>query len=452
LFGENGKCRRAGLGGAGGERAIGVEDDLSGGREVRATAAGAAFGGFNERRLEGFIHGFHQSPGAFVAHAHLPAGRGDGAGSGNLGKQIRAARTHEDRAVLLNADTQVQRHAKDKHAQAGLTIYPAGYIADETSSWSANMPLNRRTLLVAGSGVLAAHALPAWAGDVLTVAFAGSMGIVMDQGIGPAFQAQSNIQYQGIGQAALGLAHLLAAKSLIADVFIPVSPGPVKVVEEVGLVETGAAVPVASTQIVLAYSPKSKFAREFAAAKGSEWLKVLQSPGLQFGRTDPNTDPQGQYVLYTMQLAALYYKQPALATSITGPAENSDQIFPMVSNPKIFNETSLLTRLQEGQVDATLGYQSAIESQKLPYISLPAEINFSTPALSKDWYSKASLTLTQKGVTKTVHPGLLVFYAAALKNAANPAAAAAFLTFLTSKQAAGIFAEYGYGPPKGKNI
>jgi molybdate/tungstate transport system substrate-binding protein len=302
------------------------------------------------------------------------------------------------------------------------------------------MHITRRHMLAATPCLLAAGARPARADGVFTVAFAGSMGVVMDQGIGPAFQAKTGIQYQGIGQAAFGLAHLLAGKSLMADVFLPVSPGPMKVVEEAGLVAPGAAVPVASTQIVLAWSPKSKFARQFAAAKGDEWLKILQTPGLRFGRTDPATDPQGQYALYTMQLAALLYKNASLMTAITG------------GESQVFSEPSLLARLQEGQVDATLGYESAVTSQKLPYLTLPPEINFSTPALNKEWYSKASLTLTVKGVTKTVHPGLLVFYAAALANAANPAAAASFLAFLQGAQARAIFAEYGYGPPRGKAI
>ncbi len=304
------------------------------------------------------------------------------------------------------------------------------------------MLTSRRWMLAATPSLLAASAVrPAWAGDKITVAFAGSMGVVMDQGIGPAFQAKTGTQYQGIGQAALGLAHLLVAKSLSADVFVSVSPGPIKVVESAKLVD--AAVPVASTEIVLAYSPKSKLAAALGASTGDAWTHILAQPGVRFGRTDPNTDPQGQYVLYALQLAALYYKQPGLVKAIAGADDN---------NSEIFAEPSLLARLQEGQIDATLGYQSAVISQKLPYLKLPAEINFGDPALAKTWYSKAALKVTAKGVTKTVHPGPLVFYAAALKDAANPEAAAAFVAFLESPAAQALFAKYGYNPGKGAAI
>lgn len=299
-----------------------------------------------------------------------------------------------------------------------------------------------RRRAVALSSALAATCLapPSWAAQKITVAFAGSMGVVMDQGIGPAFQAKTGTQYQGIAQAALALAHLLVAKSMVADVFISVSQAPIKVVEAAKLATEG--VPVASTEMVLAYSPKSKFAAALASA-GADWTDVLTRPGLRFGRTDPNVDPQGQYVLYTLQLAALYYKKPGLAAQIAGPEQN---------NHEIFAEPSLLARLQDGEIDATIGYESAVISQKLPYVKLPPEINFSDPALAKTWYRKASLVETKNGVTKTLHPSPLVFYAAQLANAPNPQGAAAFVAFLQSAQGQALFSEYGYNPGKGPMI
>lgn len=301
--------------------------------------------------------------------------------------------------------------------------------------------LSRRRAIAASSALLGWRLIhPALAAQKITVAFAGSMGVAMDKGIGPAFEAKTGTEYQGIGQAALGLAHLLAAKSLVADVFISVSPAPIEVVEAAKL--TAKAVPVASTEIVLAYSPKSRFAAALED-QGDQWTDILADPKLRFGRTDPNTDPQGQYVLYTLQLAALYYKKPGLAAQIAGPASN---------NTEIFAEPSLLARLQDGEIDATLGYKSAVISQKLPYVKLPAEINFSDPALAKTWYGNASLVVTSKGVSKTVHPGPLVFYAAVLENAPNPQGAAAFLAFLQSAEGQALLAKYGYSPGKGAAI
>jgi molybdate/tungstate transport system substrate-binding protein len=296
-----------------------------------------------------------------------------------------------------------------------------------------------RTLLLA-CAALAFGVPQARADGTITVAYAGSMGVVMDKAIGPAFTAQTGTTFHGIGQAALGLSHLIAAKSINPDVFVSVSPAPIKVVETAGLATT--ATPIASTQIVLAYSPTSQYAAQFAKAKGADLFTLLASPGLRFGRTDPNTDPQGQYVLYTLQLAEKFFGQPGLAEKITGATDN---------NAEIFAEPSLLARLQEGQIDATLGYESAIISQKLPYITLPKQVNFSDPKLAKD-YAKATLTITTKGVTKTVHPGLLVFYATILNNAQNPTAAAAFVKFLESPKGQSLLLQHGYNPGTGPKI
>jgi molybdate/tungstate transport system substrate-binding protein len=298
----------------------------------------------------------------------------------------------------------------------------------------------RRFMIAIAGALLALSGGQARADGTITVAYAGSMGVVMDKGIGPAFTAQTGTAFHGMGQAALGLSHLIAAKSINPDVFVSVSPAPIKVVETAGLASS--AVPVASTQIVLAYSTASTYAAQFAKAKGADVFNILATPGLRFGRTDPNTDPQGQYVLYTLQLAGALYGQPDLAQKVAGDADNKSEIFA---------EPSLLARLQDGQIDATLGYESAVISQKLPYVTLPKEVNFSDPKLAKD-YAKASLTVTAKGVTKTVHPGLLVFYATVLNNAQNPAAAAAFVKFLESAQGQAILLRYGYNPGKGKPI
>ena len=292
------------------------------------------------------------------------------------------------------------------------------------------------SLIALGAGIGAAQAQ----NSSITVAYAGSMGALMDRGISPAFTAKTGTNVHGIGQAAMALAHLITAKSINPDVFVSVSAPPIKVVTAAGLSQ--GAVPIASTAMVLAYSPASKFAAQFAKP-GADVGQLLLTPGLRIGRTDPRVDPQGQYGLFALQLAETYYKQPGLAEKVAGPTINPAQIF---------TEPSLLARLQAGQIDATIGYESAVISQHLPFIALPAEINFSDPAYQKDWYSKATLTLTMQGKTKTVHPSPLVYYATALKNAPHPQDADAFVKFLTSKQGQALFAKYGYGAAKGPSL
>lgn len=278
----------------------------------------------------------------------------------------------------------------------------------------------------------------------IRVAYAGSMGAVMDRHIGPAFEKAHGVVYQGIGRGAYGLAHLLASKQMRADVFISVTPGPMKIVIDDGLAKQ--AVPVASTEMVIAYSPKSRFLGRFqAAAHGKEpWYKVLESKGLRFGRTDPATDPQGRNIIFTFLLAQRYYRQPGLAKKILGPWRNPAQIF---------TEPSLLTRLESGQIDASSGYLSAVVSQHLPFLKLPPQINLADPAYADSWYDKVSLTFTApNGKSTTAKPAPLVFYAASLTNAEHPKPAAKFIKFLAGHDGQRLFREAGYDPPTGGNL
>ena len=286
-------------------------------------------------------------------------------------------------------------------------------------------------LMCAGMAAQAADA------PVLRVAYAGSMGVVMDQSLGPAFAKAHGASYEGVGQGSFALARLLAAKQMQADVFVAITPGPVKVVQEAGL--AGRAVPVASTRMVVIYSPGSRFAAEFAAAARGEkpWYDVLREPGLRFGRTDPAVDPQGANALLTLQLAERYYRQPELLKQIAGDVQNPSQIFA---------EPSLMSRLQAGQIDAAIGYASAAYSHHLPTVALPDEIDLAQPSMQEAWYAKAGLTLADG---KKLQAQPLVFYALLLRNAGQAALGADFVHLLQGAEGQAMLRERGYDPPHG---
>lgn len=302
----------------------------------------------------------------------------------------------------------------------------------------------RHKKLYAGLAALALTAAANAAQPVVRVAYAGSMGAVMDKALGPSFAKAHHFLYQGIGQGSYGLAHLLAAGQVQADVFVAITPGPIRVVQNARLMRT--AFPVASTQMVIAFSPKSQYAAAFkAAAEGRQhWYTVLERPGVRFGRSDPATDPQGRNIVLTMQLAQRYYEQPGLVRKILGSIENPRQIF---------TEPSLLSRLDAGQLDASSGYLSAVISHHLPYIRLPDAINLSDPAMRARWYSRAGFTLpgsARKANRIKVQP--LVFYAGVLENARDSRAAREFIKYLRSRAGQQTFARFGYSPPKGRVI
>src|SRR5215510_5029893 len=189
--------------------------------------------------------------------------------------------------------------------------------------------LSRRDLLVRGGWFTLAAAMTGFparssAADlaVLDVAYAGSMGSMMEGPIKSALARSLKLDFHGRAQGSSALAQLIVGGSIRPDVFIPVTPGPMLTILNAGKAET--AQPIAHTEMVIAYSPKSRFAvRLDAASKGKEnWWDILQERGLRFGRTDPVGDPQGRNIIFTMMLAAKRYKQPDLVKKILGPTIN----------------------------------------------------------------------------------------------------------------------------------
>ena len=69
----------------------------------------------------------------------------------------------------------------------------------------------------------------------------------------------------------------------------------------------------ARNAITFVYTDKSKFANEINA---DNWYKVLARPGVEIGRSNPDTDPSGYQTVQMLNLAETYYKAPGLEDSV----------------------------------------------------------------------------------------------------------------------------------------
>jgi molybdate/tungstate transport system substrate-binding protein len=312
---------------------------------------------------------------------------------------------------------------------------PVWWHKDRSMKTANPTPLKGLVKVLALAVILAcAVARPARSEQTLTplqVAYAGSMGSMMDGGMRPAIAQALGAELQGRAQGSTGLAAMIVAGTIRPDVFISVTPGPMRAVIAAG--KAARAIPIARTEMVIAYSPRSQFAADLAKsgdAGAKPWWQILEAPGVRFGRTDPNTDPQGVNIIFTMQLAGDYYHQADLADKILGTQQNPQQIF---------MEPQVMARLQAGQLDASSAYRTQPESFGLPFVALPKEINLGDAAMESA-YKKATVTLNGK----TLHPAPLVFYAAVMKDAPQPELAARFVTWLQGSAARVIFAKYHY--------
>ena len=292
-----------------------------------------------------------------------------------------------------------------------------------------------RSLTIAAATALAGFPLRLLGADLasLDVAYAGSMGSMMEGPIKSAAARTLKIDFHGRAQGSSALAQLIAGGNIRPDVFIPVTPGPALTILRAGKADSAA--PIAHTEMVIAYSPKSRFASRFdAAAKGKEDLwKILLEPGLRFGRTDPVTDPQGRNIIFTMMLAGKANKQPDLVGKILGSTINEKQIF---------TEPTVMARLQSGELDASSAYKIQPGPLNLPYVSLPAEINLSGQNVRTE---HPDVTLAIGG--KSYAPEPLIYYAAVLKDAPNANGARAFVDWLKNEESQAIFRKFNYDPP-----
>jgi molybdate/tungstate transport system substrate-binding protein len=300
--------------------------------------------------------------------------------------------------------------------------------------------LSRRELLVRGSWLALGAAVVGLPSDLLAadlaaldVAYAGSMGSLMEGPIKSTVVQRLKLEIHGRAQGSSALAQLIVSGSIRPDVFIPITPGPMSTVLRAGKAET--AYPLARTEMVIAYSPKSRFAPKFEAAANGKgnWWEILQEPGLRFGRTDPVIDPQGRNIIFTMMLAVREYKQADLVEKVLGPTINEKQIF---------SEPTVQARLQSGELDAASAYKIQPGPFNLPYITLPKEINLSGQSVHAD---HPDVSLSVGGKTYTPEP--LIYYAAVLKDAPNAKGAVAFTEWLKGDEGQAIFRRYNYDPP-----
>lgn len=269
--------------------------------------------------------------------------------------------------------------------------------------------------------------------QTVSVLYAGSLATVMENGVGPAFVKATGDGYEGEAQGSLGGAQMIRDHLRTPDVFISADPlvnlkvlmGPQN--------NTGVKwfIVLASSQLVLAYNPHSKFAPKFqeAAAHRIPWYEVLETPGVHFGRGDPNIDPKGYRTLFLFRLAGKYYHRDDIP-KLLGDSENPDQVFP---------EVVLLARVESGQFDAGIFYKHEILAHKLPYLDLPPEINLGDPHFG-DQYAQESYT-TATG--QQVYGAPILFTVTVPDSAPHRAAALAFVEFLL--KSGDLLRQFGFG-------
>jgi molybdate/tungstate transport system substrate-binding protein len=178
----------------------------------------------------------------------------------------------------------------------------------------------------------------------------------------------------------------------------------------------------AENRIVLAYTDKSRFASEIDS---TNWWQVLQRPGLEIGRSNPDLDPAGYRTLMVFQLAERMYATPGLAAVLEQSAHRRNM------RPK---EIELVALLESGDLDYAWFYESMARASGVRHVRLPDAIDLSNTDL-RDAYAQVSVRVIGASVRDTVTMrGAPIRYAFTIPvKAAHGALAERFSTFLLSE-------------------
>jgi molybdate/tungstate transport system substrate-binding protein len=283
------------------------------------------------------------------------------------------------------------------------------------------------------------------------VMYAASLMKIFENSIGPLFEKKTAYTYTEEGRGSVQIANMIIDGQRRPDVFVSAGTIPImKLIMNDGNDDNDAAskqqqqqrqlypiaqwlVKFASAEMVIAYSPASKFRFDLDKAKKGEipWYQVLSEPGFKFGRTDPELDPKGYYMIIAAKLANIYYNDHNIKQRILGQDRNPKQVFP---------EETLTTTMEMGQLDAIAGYKHEAISKGLSYITLPSQINLANPAYS-NLYKKASYTFDNG---KTVY-GEPIYFSVTIPESTvgNLAGAVSFVMFLLSTDAKHILQSQG---------
>jgi molybdate/tungstate transport system substrate-binding protein len=184
----------------------------------------------------------------------------------------------------------------------------------------------------------------------------------------------------------------------------------------------------ATNAITFVYTDRSRYAGEINA---QNWYKVLARPGVEIGRSNPDTDPSGYQTVQMLELAEMRYNQPGLAARILANAPRTNMRE---------TETELIAALQSGEIDYLAIYLSDARQHRFRYLDLPPEINLSDARFAASYGT--AVAQTSNGPI----PGRPIVYGVTIPgNAPHPDLARAFVQFLLGSEGQKVMRASGFG-------
>jgi len=191
----------------------------------------------------------------------------------------------------------------------------------------------------------------------------------------------------------------------------------------------------ATNEMAIMYRPESKFSKEITP---DNWYRILLRDGVEYGHSDPNSDPCGYRTMLVWQLAERYYGVQSLYQQLI------DHCPPKNIRPK---ETDLIAILEAGQIDYLFIYRSVCEQHQMPFVALPKHINLQSVRFEA-FYKEAKIKISgKKPGTSIEKAGKPMVYGITIpKNAPNRDMAVQFVAFVVGPEGQEIMRHNGQPP------
>jgi len=190
----------------------------------------------------------------------------------------------------------------------------------------------------------------------------------------------------------------------------------------------------ATNEIVIVFTDKSHYSTEINV---ENCFDILCWDDVNFGRSDPNTDPCGYRSVLAMKLAEKIYAKSNLSNTLQ--EKDIEFVRPKASD--------LIALLEINAVDYIFEYKSVAVQNGFKYISLSDSVNLSNPNLN-DWYKTAQIEINGKtpGEKVTIEGQYIVYGITILNDSPNHAFADTFMRFVLKKEnGLSILEENGQG-------
>ncbi|HDZ91375.1 MAG TPA: tungstate ABC transporter substrate-binding protein WtpA [Deltaproteobacteria bacterium] len=191
----------------------------------------------------------------------------------------------------------------------------------------------------------------------------------------------------------------------------------------------------ATNEMAIMYRPESRLSKEINM---DNWYRILLRQGVEYGRSDPNSDPCGYRTMLVWQLAEKYYQAPGLYQKLVKGCP------PKNVRPK---ETDLIAMLEAGEIDYLFIYRSVCEQHSMPFVRLPARINLKS-ARYEAFYREAKIKISgRKPGEFIVKRGKPMVYGITIpRGAPNRDAALQFVSFVVGPEGQEIMRQQGQPP------